>query len=174
LYVIVHNPSHSFASFDFVEEATSSNGAAETANNNKMDNVNEDSVNSVTNEQTAEGIPNDGTGIVIEFLEPEIQLILPGVVKLDPWLSPFKNSLKSRFAKAQKWIKTIDETEGGLEKFSRVGQLPYLAPADADQSRAQRSSDSTWTNRTTLPIGNGRPMRRKHSLLVTLVLLLPQ
>ena len=43
-----------------------------------------------------------------------------GVVQLDPWLGPFKESLKQRYAKAQDWIKTIDETEGGLEKFSRV------------------------------------------------------
>ncbi|KAF2671640.1 glycoside hydrolase [Microthyrium microscopicum] len=42
-----------------------------------------------------------------------------GVVDLDPWLGPFKDSLKRRFSKAQKWIKTLDETEGGLEKFSR-------------------------------------------------------
>ncbi|KIW99386.1 1,4-alpha-glucan-branching enzyme [Rhinocladiella mackenziei CBS 650.93] len=42
-----------------------------------------------------------------------------GVIQLDPWLSPYKDALKARFAKAQKWIKTIDETEGGLEKFSR-------------------------------------------------------
>jgi 1,4-alpha-glucan branching enzyme len=48
--------------------------------------------------------------------------MLPGVVKLDPWLAPFKESLKQRYSKAQQWIKTIDETEGGLEKFSRVGQ----------------------------------------------------
>ncbi|KAE9981876.1 hypothetical protein BLS_004254 [Venturia inaequalis] len=48
-------------------------------------------------------IPNDGTG----------------VVTLDPWLEPFKDSLRSRFAKAQSWIKTINDTEGGLEKFSR-------------------------------------------------------
>jgi 1,4-alpha-glucan branching enzyme len=42
-----------------------------------------------------------------------------GVIKLDPWLEPFRDPLKSRFAHAQKWIKTINETEGGLEKFSR-------------------------------------------------------
>lgn len=42
-----------------------------------------------------------------------------GVVKLDPWLSPFKDALRKRYNKAQKWIKDIDETEGGLEKFSR-------------------------------------------------------
>lgn len=38
---------------------------------------------------------------------------------MDPWLSPFKDSLRSRYSKAQKWIKTIDDTEGGLEHFSR-------------------------------------------------------
>jgi len=43
-----------------------------------------------------------------------------GVVDLDPWLSPFKEQLRSRYNKAQSWIKTIDQTEGGLEKFSRV------------------------------------------------------
>jgi 1,4-alpha-glucan branching enzyme len=43
----------------------------------------------------------------------------PGVVELDPWLAPFKDALKSRFAKTQEWIKTIDETEGGLDKFSK-------------------------------------------------------
>ncbi|KAH6656799.1 1,4-alpha-glucan-branching enzyme [Truncatella angustata] len=42
-----------------------------------------------------------------------------GVVQLDPWLSPFKDTIKRRHAKAQEWIKTIDDTEGGLEQFSR-------------------------------------------------------
>jgi 1,4-alpha-glucan branching enzyme len=42
-----------------------------------------------------------------------------GIIQLDPWLEPFKDSLRSRFAKAKKWIDAIDQTEGGLEKFSR-------------------------------------------------------
>lgn len=42
-----------------------------------------------------------------------------GVIQLDPWLLPFKDALRSRYSYAQKWIKTINETEGGLEKFSR-------------------------------------------------------
>ena len=41
------------------------------------------------------------------------------MIKLDPWLEPFKDALRSRYSHAQKWIKTIDETEGGLEKFSK-------------------------------------------------------
>ncbi|KAM5382805.1 hypothetical protein ACJZ2D_002196 [Fusarium nematophilum] len=48
-------------------------------------------------------VPNDGTG----------------VVKLDPWLSPFTEALKRRFAKAQEWISNINDTEGGLEKFTK-------------------------------------------------------
>ncbi|KAF3941224.1 hypothetical protein ABW19_dt0206043 [Dactylella cylindrospora] len=42
-----------------------------------------------------------------------------GVVDLDPWLSPFKDSLRHRFSTAQRWIQKLNETEGGLEKFSR-------------------------------------------------------
>lgn len=52
--------------------------------------------------------------------------MLSGVVKLDPWLEPFTASLKSRYSKAQDWIKKIDETEGGLDKFSRVSNTPQL------------------------------------------------
>lgn len=43
-----------------------------------------------------------------------------GVIKLDPWLSPFSDALKRRFAKAQEWIQKINDAEGGLEVFSRV------------------------------------------------------
>jgi len=42
-----------------------------------------------------------------------------GVIQLDPWLSPFKDALRSRYSHTQKWTKTINETEGGLDKFSR-------------------------------------------------------
>jgi 1,4-alpha-glucan branching enzyme len=50
---------------------------------------------------------------------------LAGIVQLDGYLEPFKGALRSRFAKAQKWIQTIDETEGGLEKFSRAS-IPQI------------------------------------------------
>ncbi|KAJ4307055.1 alpha-1,4-glucan branching enzyme [Collariella sp. IMI 366227] len=59
-------------------------------------------------------IPKDGTG----------------VVKLDPWLEPFQDSLKRRYAKAQDWIKKIDETEGGLEKFSKGTEIFGLRAKD--------------------------------------------
>lgn len=41
------------------------------------------------------------------------------MIQLDPWLEPFKEPLRRRYSHAQKWIKTINDTEGGLEKFSR-------------------------------------------------------
>lgn len=44
----------------------------------------------------------------------------PGVLKLDPWLEPFKDALRRRFSFVESWVKTINESEGGLEKFSRV------------------------------------------------------
>lgn len=47
------------------------------------------------------------------------KLTVPGVIQLDPWLSPFKDALRSRYSRAQKWIKTIEETEGGLDRFSK-------------------------------------------------------
>ncbi|KAJ3562168.1 hypothetical protein NPX13_g8663 [Xylaria arbuscula] len=53
------------------------------------------------------GLPNDGTG----------------VVKLDPYLSPFQEPLKRRYAKAQDWIRKLTELEGGLDKFSRGAEI---------------------------------------------------
>lgn len=63
--------------------------------------------------------PEDGTGRPYLSAIKQAYLTFSGVVQLDPWLSPFKDALRRRYSHAQKWIKTIDETEGGLEKFSR-------------------------------------------------------
>ncbi|KAF1833141.1 alpha-glucan branching enzyme [Decorospora gaudefroyi] len=64
--------------------------------------LNNASANSTLSEAPGQ-VPNDGTGII----------------QLDGYLEPFRDALKSRFSKAQQWIKTINETEGSLEKFSR-------------------------------------------------------
>lgn len=61
------------------------------------------SLDPVRSNGAADDIPNDGTG----------------VVKLDPWLSPFTDALKRRYSKAQEWIRHINSTEGSLEEFSR-------------------------------------------------------
>ncbi|KAL8790852.1 MAG: hypothetical protein Q9195_006177 [Heterodermia aff. obscurata] len=65
--------------------------------------LNNASDNSVLSNPASDKVAADGTG----------------VVQLDPWLSPFKDALRSRYSHAQKWIKQINDTEGGLEKFSR-------------------------------------------------------
>lgn len=53
--------------------------------------------------QDQQKVPQDGTG----------------VIQLDPWLAPFSDALKRRYSKAQDWIKRINDTEGGFEKFSK-------------------------------------------------------
>src|SRR5947207_15992560 len=60
----------------------------------------------------------DGTGQSHRKSSAKLLMNL-GVIHLDPWLSPYKDALKSRFSKAQQWVKTIDETEGGIDKFTR-------------------------------------------------------
>lgn len=65
----------------------------------------ENSANSLapTANGAAADVPNDGTG----------------VVKLDPWLAPFQDAFKRRYSKAQDWITKINDTEGGINKFSK-------------------------------------------------------
>lgn len=71
-------------------------------------------------------IPADGTGMFGDAVSSNSNVqstnrpTSPGVVKLDPWLEPFSDALRSRFSKAQDWIHRINETEGGLAKFSQV------------------------------------------------------
>ena len=89
-----------------------------------------------------------------------------GVVQLDPWLAPFKDGLRSRFSKAQNWLKTIDEAEGGLEKFSRVRLDPsHSGSWSNERFRASRSLASSSTIMGTSPTVNGRRMQWKPVLL---------
>ena len=76
-------------------------------------------------EVASDDIPKDGTGRTSIEMERKAMMrrsnIYAGVTKLDPWLSPFKDALRRRYAKAHDWIKKIDSTEGSLDKFSKVG-----------------------------------------------------
>lgn len=67
-----------------------------------MDPLSQQSANTITT-APAQGKAPDGTGII----------------ELDGYLEPFRGALKSRFAKAQHWLDTIERTEGGLDKFSK-------------------------------------------------------
>lgn len=71
-------------------------------------------------------VPNDGTGNSNPSKAPQGMLTLLGVIQMDPWLSPFKDALRHRYSKAESWLKTINDTEGGLEKFSRVRKARRL------------------------------------------------
>ncbi|KAL3488875.1 1,4-alpha-glucan-branching enzyme [Aspergillus germanicus] len=51
----------------------------------------------------ASSAPSDGTGII----------------DLDPWLEPFREAIQRRYKYVESWINTVDETEGGLDKFSK-------------------------------------------------------
>lgn len=42
------------------------------------------------------------------------------MVEQDPFLIPFKDVIQDRYNRTEAWIKTIDDTEGGLDKFSKV------------------------------------------------------
>lgn len=62
--------------------------------------------------------------------------MLPGVLQIDPWLSPFQDVLKRRVSRAQDWIKKIDDTEGGLTKFTkaRCSQTPRMRQSRENES----------------------------------------
>ena len=82
----------------------------------------QESQNSVMMAPASSEVAPDGTGAKLQSARqtsPAPPNLFAGVVKLDPWLEPFKDALKHRFAKAQEWIKKIDQTEGGLDKFSK-------------------------------------------------------
>lgn len=72
-----------------------------------MVSVAKNAANSLGQAPASNDIPNDGTG----------------VIKLDPWLSPFQDAFKRRYAKAQEWIDKLDKTEGGVEKFSKGADI---------------------------------------------------
>lgn len=74
-------------------------------------------------------------------------LTIAGVVQLDPWLSPFKDALRSRYSHAQKWMKTIDETEGGLEKFSRgCEKYGFIVHDNGDITYREWAPNATQAN----------------------------
>lgn len=93
--------------------------------------------------QPAPQIPTDGTG----------------VLSLDPWLEPFQDYLRERFSKAQNWIKKLEETEGGLDKFSKVRHaIPSALGLTDPVSRVMRSLESPWIRTATSPTASGRRM----------------
>ncbi|KAI9800432.1 MAG: alpha-1,4-glucan branching enzyme [Piccolia ochrophora] len=93
--------------------------------------LNQASDNSVMGDPANNKVAADGTGkTVMKAFPNQKSNATKGVIQLDPWLSPFKEPLRHRFNKAQEWIKSIDETEGGLEKFSRGYEMFGFLPQE--------------------------------------------
>lgn len=59
------------------------------------------------------------------------------MIKLDPWLSPFQDAFKRRFAKAQEWINKINDTEGSLDKFSKARPTAYSSSTSPGLTASQ-------------------------------------
>lgn len=74
-------------------------------------------------------IPTDGTGKleithIVKYNSNSNQKKKLGVIQLDPWLEPHRDVLKHRYQVVEEWAKAINETEGGLDKFSKVNDIP--------------------------------------------------
>jgi hypothetical protein len=60
-------------------------------------------------------------GSATQFRSCSSLILLIGIIDLDPWLEPFREAIQRRYKYVESWINTVDETEGGLDKFSKVG-----------------------------------------------------
>ncbi|CAO1637318.1 unnamed protein product [Sympodiomycopsis kandeliae] len=59
------------------------------------------------------------------------------IISVDPWLEPFADPLRQRYALYKKWIDTIDTHEGGLLEFSK-GYNKFGFQVDAQQNVTYR------------------------------------
>src|SRR5215469_15958201 len=121
-------------------------------------------MNAVSASDSADPMPNDGTGkhsgIGRVFI---LSLFVTGVIKLDPWLDPFKVAIKRRFDEAQKWVKKIDDTEGGLENFTKVNKVRLLIKQTlSTEFRVSRGLASMSGRTKTSCTENGRQMHLEH------------
>jgi hypothetical protein len=92
---------------------------------------------------TPDDIPRDGTGTLQTSLIFQVLYLntLPGVVKLDPWLEPFSETLKRRYVRSKEWIDRIKSSEGSLETFSRVS---YQKMTDCHCATKNKESDCVY------------------------------
>ncbi|KAJ6119902.1 1-4-alpha-glucan-branching enzyme [Penicillium sp. IBT 18751x] len=118
-----------------------------------------------------------------------------GVLKLDPWLEPFTDVLKQRYSLVKKWATAIDESEGGLDKFSKGyesfglivqsnGDISYREWApnaveaslvgdfnnwDVNANQMKKNAFGVWE--VTVPAQNGAPaIPHESKIKITMVL----
>jgi hypothetical protein len=129
---------------------------AAAVDNAKAKALNEVSTNTVAAPPPDNAIPNDGTGVLM----------------LDPWLGPFVDGLRSRYAKAQQWIQTIDKYEGGLDAFSKVCVGIPIGGTRLIRRRVMRNMESMSSLTGISRTESGRRMPSRHTSSETSVSLL--
>ncbi|RUP46836.1 glycoside hydrolase superfamily [Jimgerdemannia flammicorona] len=67
-----------------------------------------------------------------------------GVAVLDPWLEPFKDSLRRRFGLFKNWVNKINETSGGYEQFTRGYEYFGLNYSNANLAFLQIYQPDNW------------------------------
>lgn len=77
-------------------------------------------VGTTTDTTVTKSAPPKSAPPKVESVEDDYPKDGTGVIRLDPWLEPFQDALRTRYSKAQSWIKSLSETEGGLAEFSKV------------------------------------------------------
>jgi 1,4-alpha-glucan branching enzyme len=67
-----------------------------------------------------------------------------GVVKVDSWLEPFSDSLRHRYKAYLAWVDTLNQYEGGLEKFSRgYKKLGFIVAENGDITYREWAPNAT-------------------------------
>lgn len=67
-----------------------------------------------------------------------------GVVKVDSWLEPYSDSLRSRYRGFQKWVDTLNQHEGGLAKFSQgYEKMGFIVSSNGDITYREWAPNAT-------------------------------
>jgi 1,4-alpha-glucan branching enzyme len=67
-----------------------------------------------------------------------------GVIATDPWLKPFAEPLRHRYQGLQKWMQTIEQHEGGLDKFSRgYEKMGFIVAQNGDITYREWAPNAT-------------------------------
>jgi hypothetical protein len=135
-----------------------------------MDSTNEHSSNSLMNHGAANGISNDGTG-KLQCSRERQTADCSRCCDPRPMACPIQRVPQSTIQQGARLDQDNQRDRRRIGKVQQSSSTSCHPIPITDQIREPRSLDSTWTTRTILPIGNGRLMLRKHSLLVNSVFL---
>ena len=70
-----------------------------------------------------------------------------GVIQIDPWLSPFKDALRTRYSMAKKWLDDINRSEGGLDSFGLgYKKFGFVVHGNGDITYREWAPNATQAN----------------------------